>query len=147
MIDGQHVRASHPLLAAAAEKRSRAGERRLLHLALSETARDEPTRAMHLALAATAPDEELAARVAAAAGVARARGARQQAALLAGHVLRLTPASAEARASRVLELAERLDDAGELRRMTVLLNEELASLPSGPMRARARLLLSESDAV
>ena len=147
MIDGQHVRASHPLLAAAAEKRSRARERRLLHLALSETARDEPTRAMHLALATTAPDEELAARVAAAADVARARGARQQAALLSAHVLRLTPASAEARASRVLELAERLDDAGELRRMTVLLNEELASLPSGPMRARARLLLSESDAV
>jgi DNA-binding CsgD family transcriptional regulator len=147
VIDGQRVRASHPLLAAAAEKRSRAGERRRLHLALSETARDEPTRAMHLALAATTPDEALAARVAAAADIARARGARQQAALLAGHGLRLTAASAEARARRVLDLAERLDDAGELRRMTALLNQELASLPPGSLRARAWMLLSESDAV
>jgi len=141
VIDGQRVRASHPLLAAAAEKCSRAGDRRRLHLALSQTARDEPTRAMHLALAATHPDEQLAARVAAAAGVARASGARPQAALLAVHALRLTPASAEARGRRVLDLAERLDDAGELRRMTALLNEELASLPPGPLRARALLRL------
>lgn len=147
VIDGQRVRASHPLLSAAAEKRSRAGERRRLHLALSETARDEPARAMHLALATTGPDADLAARVAAAADAARARGARQQAALLAAHALRLTPATAGARAPRVLELAERLDEAGELRRMTALLKAELPSFPAAPLRARAYLLLSESEDV
>ena len=77
------MRASHPLLAAVAEKRSRARERRELHLALSESAGDEPARAMHLALAATGPDEGVAARVAAAAELARPRGARRQAMMLA----------------------------------------------------------------
>ena len=46
-----------------------------------------------------------------------------------------------------MALAERLDEAGELRRMTVLLREELGSLPAGPQRARALILLVESDAV
>jgi DNA-binding CsgD family transcriptional regulator len=147
VIDGQRVRASHPLLAAAAERRSRARERRDVHLALSGVATDEVARSWHLALATTAPDGELADRVAAAATVARSRGARQQAALLAAHALRLTPAGALKRAERVLELAECLDDAGELRRMTRLLQEEVGSLPSGPLRAQAWVLLSESDAV
>ena len=68
LIDGGRVRASHPLLAAVAEKRSRARERREVHLALSVAAGDEPVRAMHLALAATGPDE--------ARGVARGGGGR-----------------------------------------------------------------------
>ena len=44
----------------------------------------------------------------------------------------------------MLELAERLDDAGELRRMTALLREEFDSLPAGTPTARAWLHLSES---
>jgi DNA-binding CsgD family transcriptional regulator len=48
---------------------------------------------------------------------------------------------------RVLELAERLDDAGELRRMSVLLHEALPSLPEGTPRARALLALSEGEDV
>ncbi len=143
-IDGGRVRASHPLLAAVAEKRSRARERREVHLALSVAAGDEPVRAMHLALAATGPDEAVASRVAAAAELARMRGARRQAALLATQGLRLTPADSAHRAQRVLELAGRLDDAGELRRMTALLREEFESLPAGTPKARALLHLSES---
>ena len=54
VLDGGRVRASHPLLAAAAEKRARGRERREVHLALSRAARDEPVRAMHLALASEA---------------------------------------------------------------------------------------------
>ena len=73
------------------------------------------------------------------------RGARRQAALLATQGLRLTPADAADRAQRVLELAGRLDDAGELRRMTALLREEFESLPAGTPKARALLHLSESD--
>jgi DNA-binding CsgD family transcriptional regulator len=102
---------------------------------------------MHLALAALGPDAALADRVAAAADEARRRGARRQAALLAGHALRLTPAGANERPARVLVLAERLDDAGELRRMTALVQDELGSLPPGPLRAHAWVLLSESEAV
>ncbi len=147
VIDGQRVRSAHPLLAAAAEKRSRARERCELHLALSDTAADEPARALHLALASDTPDDALASRVAAAAEAARADGTRRQAALLATQALRLTTAEARERPQRVLELAERLDDAGELRQMTALLRDELPSLPPGPLRARAWLLLSEGDDV
>ncbi len=147
VLDGGRVRASHPLLAAAAEKRSRGRERRELHLALSRATTDEPARAMHLALANAGADGALAARVAAAGEEARLRGARRQAALLAAQALRLTPSEAGERADRVLELAGRLDEAGELRRMTVLLRDELASLPAGPRRARAWLHLSESEDV
>ena len=39
VIDGERVRASHPLLAAVARKRSRARERRELHRALAEVGR------------------------------------------------------------------------------------------------------------
>ena len=39
LVDGARVRASHPLLAAAAKKRSRPRERRELHLALAERGR------------------------------------------------------------------------------------------------------------
>jgi DNA-binding CsgD family transcriptional regulator len=85
--------------------------------------------------------------VAAAADQARSSGARRQAALLAAQALRLTPSDAAERPVRVLELAERLDDAGELRRMTVLLRDELASLPPGPPRAHAWLMLSEGEDV
>ena len=147
VLDGGRVLPSHPLLAAAAENLVSAGERRELHVALSAASGDEPTRAMHLAFASPGPDATLAERVAAATDEARSRGARRQAAVLADQALRLTPPGVQERAERVLELAERLDDAGELRRMTALLLEEVESLPAGPRRARAWLLLSESDAV
>jgi DNA-binding CsgD family transcriptional regulator len=147
VLDGGRVRASHPLLAAAAENLASARERRELHAALAVATSDEPARAMHLALASAGPDPSLAKRVAAAVDEARSRGARREAALLADQALRLTPAGAEERPERVLDLAERLDDAGELRRMTALLQDELGSLPPGPRRGRAWLMLSESEAV
>lgn len=147
VADGQRVRAAHPLLAAAAEARSGARERRELHLALSEGASEEAARVMHLALATQGSDGPLAARVARATRAARERGERRQAALLATQALRLTPGDARERPERVIALAERLDDAGELRRMTTLLRAELSSLPAGPLRARAWLRLSEGEDV
>lgn len=147
VLEGGRVRASHSMLAAAAESHARANQRRELHLALSAVAADEQARAMHLALATRGPDVALAARVAAASDEARSSGARRQAALLAAQALRLTPADAGERPVRVLEAAERLDDAGELRRMTVLLRDELGSLPAGSPRAQAWLMLSEGQDV
>ena len=147
VVDGQRLRPAHPLLATAAENSASTHELRELHLALSRVAGEEPGRVMHRALACPGPDPALAARAAAGAATARARGARREAALLATQALRLTPADAVERTERVLDLAERLDDAGELRRMSVLLREELPSLPAGPSRARAWLALSEGDDV
>ena len=143
LVSGDRVRASHPLLAAAAKKASPPDEQRELHVALASAVSDSELRAEHLALAAEGADDELAATVAVAAAGAAARGARQQAAALAEHALRLTPADSADRARRVLAAAGYLEAAGEMRRMTEMLTPELAALPAGAPRGRAWLMLSD----
>jgi DNA-binding CsgD family transcriptional regulator len=147
LLDADRVRASHPLLASAARKRSRPRERRELHLALAGAVGDQQRRALHLALATLRPDARLATTIAAAAAGASARGARRQAVQLAEHALRLTPPGSAERGGRVLALAGYLETASELQRVTDLLAPELASLPGGVVRARAWLLLSEGGGV
>ena len=147
VIEGDRVRASHPLLPAAARKRSRARQRRELHLELMQTAADEQLRARHMALATSAPDRNVAARVAAAALGAAARGARRTAVELGEHALRLTPASSAERVERLLMLGSYLETAGEPQRVTDVLTAELPAIPSGSHRARAWLLLAEGAGV
>ncbi len=142
-LEGDRVRASHPLLAAAARKRSKARERRELHLELVEVAADDQLRARHLALATTMPDQAVAERIAAAAVAASARGARRAAVELGEYSLQLTPAASAERVERVLELASYLETAGEHQRVTDVLTAELPSMPPGSCRARAWLLLAE----
>ena len=146
VLDRDRVRPSHPLLAAAARKRSRAKERRELHLELAGAVADGELRARHLALATQHPDAELADTVAAAAAAASVRGAVQDAVSLAEHALRLTPRGTVERSDRVLALADHLDVAGELQRLSDLLLSELGSLPGGAARVRAQLLLFECAA-
>jgi len=143
VADGTRVRASHPLLAAAAAGQSTAAERRELHLALGAVVGDPVLRARHLAMAASAPDAGLASEVSAAAARAAARGAMQDAAELAGHALRLTGAGDSEYDERLLALARYLIDAGEHARATRLLAERIGALPAGPARAAAHLLLGE----
>ena len=142
-VDGVRVRASHPLLAAAAKKGSRPRMRRALHLELADVVADEELRARHLALAAEGESEPLAATVARAAATAASRGAAREAVELAEHAWRLTPAGSDTRNCRLLTLAGYLDVAGEAQRVTELITPELDSLPEGAMRVRAQLLLSE----
>jgi DNA-binding CsgD family transcriptional regulator len=142
-VDGNRVRASHPLLAAAAKKRSGPREQRELHRALAGVAADEGLCAHHLALASRDPDERLAATVAAAAARAFARGARREAAELGEHAIRLTPAGSAQRSERLLALASYLETVGELDRLRELLTANLGSIPGGSLRARAWLLLAE----
>ena len=146
VLDGDRVRASHPLLAAAARSRAGARERRELHLELARVVDDEELRALHLALAADAPDSHLSATLSAAAAAAAARGAAQEAVSLAGHALRVTASDATERSDRVLQLARYLEVAGDLQRLSAFLDGELDSLPSGQHRVRALLLLSEGGA-
>jgi DNA-binding CsgD family transcriptional regulator len=141
VVDGDRVRAAHPLLAAAASSRARAGEHRELHLALAGVVCDDELRARHLAAAATGPDETLAALVATAAGGAAARGAAREAVILGEHALRLTPPDSPERPERVVAVAGYLSVAGEKQRVTSLLSRELDSLPPGSPRVRACLLL------
>jgi DNA-binding NarL/FixJ family response regulator len=144
-LDGERVRAAHPLLAAAAERSVGRGERRELHIALAGAVSDVELRAMHLALATEQADAALSATVADAAAIASARGARQQAVALAEHALRLTPIDSEHRGTRVLSLGAYLETAGEMRRLADLLTPEIESLPPGELRARAWLMLAESS--
>ena len=148
LVEADRVRASHPLLAAAARKRSRRRERRELHLAAG--ARRSPTTSCAPAtsrLATDRPDAALADTVAAAAAGASARGAAADAVHLAEHALRLTPPEREERSERLLTLAGYLETAGERQRVTDLLTPEVDSLPEGGPRVRAWLLLSEGGAI
>ena len=113
-------------------------------MALASRPTDDELRAHHLALASRDPDEQLAAMVAAAAGRAFARGARREAAELGEHALRLTPTGSAGRPERLLALASYLETAGEPERLTELLTANFDSIPGGPPRARALLLLAEA---
>jgi DNA-binding NarL/FixJ family response regulator len=146
-VDGDHVRATHPLLAAAARQRSHPHERRAMHRELAGVVRDDQQRVRHLALAAEVADADLAAEVAAAAARAAMRGATHDAVELAEHALRLTPPASDLRSERLLALASYLETAGERDRVMALLKPEMSSLPRGGPRVRALLLLSESSAV
>ena len=106
-VDGEHVRASHPLLGAAARQRAGASERRALHQALAGAVADPELRAQHLALATRRPDAALAATVAAAAVAAAARGARQEA-VAARRARPAADAGRRRRAARAAARARRL---------------------------------------
>ncbi len=144
VADGERIRPSHPLLAAAALARARPAERRALHRELAATVADEQLRVRHLALASDQPDEPLAARLAAAAARVAARGAAVDAVVLAEHALRLTPPGADSWPDRVLALASYLVVAGENAALASLLERALDELPPGPPRVKALLLLRES---
>ena len=143
--DGERVRLSHPLVAVAARRHSRIGERQALHLTLADVAGDETIRARHLALSAPAQDADVAGIVAAAASSAARRGAAHDAAELAEHALRLTPPSAAEHPGRLLALAQCVVRLGELSRVTELLGPRIGELPAGEPRARAHLLLGEGE--
>ncbi len=147
VVEGDRVRPSHPLLAAAARSRARAREQRAMHLELARVVGDSELHALHLALAAEGPDPELAATLTAAAAAAGARGAAQDAVVLAGHALRVTAAGAPERSDRVLQLARYIEVAGDLKRLSAFVADELDSLPPGRARAQALVLLSEGGAI
>jgi DNA-binding NarL/FixJ family response regulator len=143
IVEGSRVRASHPLLAAAARAHSSARDRRDLHLALARAVSDPVLCARHRALAANGPDPELAGELATAADRSAARGALEDAAELAGHALRLTPSADEDYDERLLALARYVRNSGEHARATALLTERIDAMAPGPTRAAAHLLLGE----
>jgi hypothetical protein len=143
LVDGERVRAAHPLLAAAAKRHATPDQSRELHRALADVVTNEQGQALHLALATPEEDEELAARVAAAAELAAGRGTPRLAFELATHAVRLTPAGAETYVSRLLDLGRHLSIAGEKQRLTDLLRDRVASLPDAASRVAAYVLLTQ----
>lgn len=147
LLEGDRVRPRHPLIAAAARHHSEAAERQHLHLSLASAMTDVTLQARHLALAVHEPDETVAARVAAAAEISLGRGAAQEAEELAAHALRLTPIESERRGERILDLARRHLDLGDMTRAHELLSSRLDALPPGRQRALAHVLLAEAGDV
>jgi DNA-binding CsgD family transcriptional regulator len=133
-----HVRFTHPLLRSLHYSSATGQERRRAHQRLADATVVTEERVRHLALAATGPDEQLAAELAAAAQIARRRGAAVAAAELADLAHQLTPPDLlAARAGRLTE-AGRLHltafDPGEARR---LLETAVGLCQPGQARAAA----------
>ncbi len=141
--DGR-VRFAHPLFASAIYRSTTAAERRRVHAELAGQADDVEERARHLALACAGPDERVAALLDRAADAARARGAPDLAAELAGRASTLTPPEQPALAwQRRLTCAEHCVHAGDLPHARDLLLELVADPAPGPGRSVALRLLGE----
>lgn len=142
-VEHDRVFASHPLLAAAVRKRSRAGERRRLHLALADVVVGEERQARHLAEGTNEPDEVLAGRVEAAARHASQRGAVGDALMLADYALALTPETSTRAGDRLVDVAAYACAAGDEQRTLDLLRPHVGTFLQPTTNARARLLLIE----
>jgi AAA ATPase domain len=142
--EGGRVRFTHPLLASAIYGAASAERRRLLHARLSAVVTDPEERARHLALSTTEPDDGVAAELERAAAGASSRGAQQAAFELYAGACRLTPEGLPEELTR-----RELGQAGALRALGDLegsraLAEDVAERASGPLRARALLLLGDT---
>jgi DNA-binding CsgD family transcriptional regulator len=145
-IDGERVRFTHPLLAAAVTANTDPARKRHLHRQLASKTQNPEQRARHLALAADGADADVARELDAAAADALRRGAPATTAELLEHAIRLTPPeSAEDEARRTMAAAAAYERAGDATRASTILTELVERLPPGRLRAKARLLLIRND--
>jgi DNA-binding CsgD family transcriptional regulator len=148
--EGEAIRFSHPLLAAAIYGRASQAERRILHRTLAGVVHEPEERAIHLAVATEGPDAEIATALEDAARTARARGAAGAAAELAEAAIRLTPADQTvARRRRTMATADYQVAAGDVPRARATLENLAAETPEAERGAilaeLGHLLLNLSD--
>ena len=151
--DGETVRFSHPLLAAAAYARATPDRIRDVHARLATIVADPEQRARHLARTATGPDAAIAAELEAAAAASLRRGASEVAAELAEDAARLTPADAsDERARRLVVAADYLLISGDIGRANAILDQVATEPLDGAFlsdvltrRARVAMYLKEMD--
>ncbi len=133
---GRQIRFSHPVLASAIHAQAPEHVRQRAHASLACAATSVEERGHHLALAAIEPDADVAATVEQAAGFARARGARAEAAELFKRAAELTPgADGAARGRRLVVAADCYFEAGGAQKAHALLDE--AAALDGPSRPEA----------
>jgi DNA-binding CsgD family transcriptional regulator len=143
LVDGI-IRFTHPLLASALYQELPAEARSRAHRLLAEVVDDPLVRARHLALASQEPNEDIAAELQQAVAIAAGRGATANAAELAEHALRLTPAGAgEDRHRRAIAAARMQLLAGDGRRALTHASRLLKKARTGDERAEALVLLSD----
>ena len=143
VLDEEHVRFSHPMLASICTEQAPARKRRAVHRKLAALVTDPEERARHAALAAEAPDPTIASALDLAAGRAAARGATAAAAELLELAAGLTPASDGALSRRRrLSAADFHRLAGDSERATMLLEQLREEAPPGADRADVLLALA-----
>ena len=141
-LEGDQLRFTHPLLAAATYSEASAAERREAHRRLAQVVDDPEEQAVHLGRGSDTPDETVAATLEAAAERAAGRGASETAAELAEHSERLTVTDDVEDAARRTILAARYSGrAGDTGRSVEVLRRLVATLPPGRTRAGAFALL------
>lgn len=140
------LRFSHPLLAAASVDLATAPARRSMHASLASRAVDVETRARHMALATPEENEEVASAAEDAASRAQARGAIRAALELAQLAVDRTPYD-EGQSVAVWRrrglLGRMLHSAGDSAGAYELLATVAKHAPTGELRARAGLVLTE----
>jgi DNA-binding CsgD family transcriptional regulator len=137
-VDGERIRFSHPIQAAAAYQLIEANRKRELHRAVAMLSDDLEERARHLATAAERPDPEVAVVLASAAEQAWRRGAPDAAADLLRLACRLTPATDNtAQALRRIAYGRLLHAAGDTPGAVTEFESLVAELRPGLIRARA----------
>ncbi len=141
-LDGDHIRFTHPLLAAELYGGLGDAPRRILHKRLAEVVSEPEEHAWHAALAADGPDEDVAAELERAAEQAHARGAPDAAADLVERALTLTPGLAEQLHRRQMAALYHLR-AGDIVRARTALEDALNDAPTGEVRAGILLRLGE----
>lgn len=142
IIEGNTIRFTHPLIASTLVERASPLLLRKLHREIAGALDDPEERARHLALSTDQPSAAIAATLEEAAISAGQRGAPTVAAELAERAWKLTPCAAveDVNRRKILE-AEQLLMAGDYPGGRSLLQEGIAALPAGPLRARALLSL------
>jgi DNA-binding CsgD family transcriptional regulator len=137
-LDGNQIAFTHPLLAKGVYTNAPAAQRRRMHRRLAEIVAQPELHARHLALGATSADPLTLQALDTAAVTARRRGAPAAAAELVDLAIRLggdTP-------DRRIRLARHHFEAGDPTRARTLLEETVAQLPRGTLRAEATCLLA-----
>ncbi|MGH3676980.1 MAG: helix-turn-helix transcriptional regulator [Mycobacterium sp.] len=136
-IDGHRLHFTHPLLARGVYSEATAAQRRNMHRRLADVVEEPELQARHLAMAVAWGDPNTLKSLDRAAELARARGAPAAAAELLDLAIRLGGDTAERR----ILLAANHFDAGNAARARVLLEETIAALEPGILRAQALSLL------
>jgi DNA-binding CsgD family transcriptional regulator len=145
---GDRVRFTHPLLAAAALSGLSPRRRRAVHLALADLADTAEQRARHLAAGTTEPSAGTATAIEEGAADALSRGAPGGAAQLFEEAARLTPAGdGGALARRLLDAGNCREQAGDPARALELFRRAVREAPAGPQRARARVAAASHEQV
>ncbi|ODQ95725.1 AAA family ATPase [Mycolicibacterium holsaticum] len=137
-IEGHRIRFAHPLLAAAVYSDASPAQRRTMHRRLADVVVEPELHARHLALAATTGDAETLQALDDAAASAHARGAPAAAAELLNLAIGL---DGDTHQRRIL-LANHTFDAGDPGRARALLEQTIADMQPGPLRAQARHALA-----